>query len=389
MLDLSRLLRGRRGPAPGGALQGMLAGGALLLVAVGLQLWNEGRTYRREALLADAGASVVMLATPSAMPENDGRLVHVVGDARASAPVVDETFGIEVEGLALRRHVEMYQWREKKTESESNGRKTFSYNYDRVWTNEAIDSDRFTGKAEHVNPGSMPFDEATVASDEVRVGELLVGPDALREIGGWRRMDAASLVLPPNMAVSFRPHDGWLVTSEAAGDPVIGDVRVRFEVMPPGQVSILARQQQGSLVPYENDVGEELLLAGRGKASANELLASAANSNKRAAWAIRFAGFVLAWVGFGLMFRPLTLLADVVPVLGRIAGIGTAIVAGALALALSALAIGGGWMWQRPWLLVAIVALAVVAVAWLLRRRAAPASPMPRSMPPPPPPAAS
>jgi hypothetical protein len=390
MIDLSRLLRARRAPGSGGVLKGVLAGGVMLLVAIGLQVWNEARTYRRDALLSDAAATALTLRTPVSAPANDGRLVHVSGEARASTPVTDPTFGIEIDGLALRRRVEMYQWRERRTETESNGRKNVSYNYDREWTNDTIDSDRFNARQGHDNPGRIPFDEAAVTADDVRVGDLRLGADVLGEIGGWKTLDASTLVLPPNMAVSFRPHAGWLNTGDTPDTPAVGDVRVRFDVMPPGAVSILARQQDGVLVPYRSEDGEELLLAARGEASASELLATAANSNTRVAWAVRVGGFMLAWVGFGLLFRPLTLLADVVPVFGRIAGVGAAIVSGLLAMGLSAMAIGGGWLWQRPWLLAALVVLGMIAAAFAVRRRSpTPASAGAPGVPPPPPPPAA
>src|SRR5690606_10567578 len=131
------------------------------LLAIGLQFWNEGRTVRRDALLGEAGAQLVVLGSSTPVPANEGSLVHVGGRAAASTPVQDAEFGVKLDALALRRRVEMYQWREKRDRREEKlaggGTRTVTeYRYEGHWNDDAVDSSRFGQRAGHENPGPLP-----------------------------------------------------------------------------------------------------------------------------------------------------------------------------------------------------------------------------------------
>jgi hypothetical protein len=380
----------------GGAVKGLIAGLVLLVVSVGVQFWNEGRTVKRDAALGEGRSTVQASADARPAPPLEGRLVHAIGEASAAAPVADAEFGVQLPALALRRRVEMYQWRERREQREEKQigggtRKITEYRYEKDWDDEEIDSSRFEQRQGHDNPGALPYSSQTWRAERVTLGGYVLGPDVAGEIGGWDEVPTASLVLPPNLAASFRPSGSWLVTSAEPARPDIGDVRVRFEIVPAGVVSVVARQQGESLVTHTTSGGETLALVERGRHDAAALFDSAASANSTLAWILRGAGFALAWVAFSLLLKPLVVVADVLPVLGRVAGFGTGIVAGVLAALTSLMAIGGGWLWNRPWLLGLALAAIVALVVWALRgRRGAPAAAMPMaSTPPPPPPPAS
>lgn len=379
------------------SLKGIVAGLVILAVAVVLQFWNEGRTLKREQTLVEGRAQVVEVAAASPARENDGRLVYVHGQASAGAPLADETFGVEQQALALRRHVEMYQWAEKKQtreEKQAGGgtREVTTYSYEQRWDDEPIDSSGFREAGAHPNPGEMPYRDESWRAADIRLGGFRLGGEAAADLGGWDDLAANQVQLPPNLAASFRSEGQWFVSSEDAAKPAIGDLRVRFEIIPEGPLSLVARQQEGVLDTWTSSRGGELLMVERGKVSAQALFDDEASSNETAGWALRAAGFVLGWIGFGLILRPFSVLADVVPVLGRLVGAGLGFVSGLLAAGLSIVAIASGWLWYRPWLL-GLVALVVVAlIAWLVMRRSraratvADGAYVPASPPPPPPP---
>lgn len=378
----------------GGALKGLLVGLLLLVLSIVLQFWNEGRTVARDAALAEGRSTVQPVAAARPAAQHEGALVHVSGEAAATRPVRDEEFGVDVPALALRRRVEMYQWHEKTSRREEKqiggGTRTVTeYRYEKQWDDDAIDSSRFEQAAGHANPGPLPYAGQTWRADEVRLGGYTLAPDVAAEIGGWEDVPAARISLPPNLAASFRAAGDWFVTSADATQPAIGDVRVGFEMLPAGPVSVVARQQDGRLVTHATASGGELVLVERGVHSAAALFDAEAERNSVLAWVLRGVGFVLAWIGFNLLLRPLVVLADVLPLLGRLVGFGGALVSGVLAGLTSLIGIGGGWLWHRPWLL-GIVLLAVVSgVVWLVRtRRATPNGATPggaTTMPPPPP----
>lgn len=382
----------------GGALKGLLGGVVLLAVSIGLQFWNEGRTVQRDAALAEARAEV---RTAGAAPVAglEGRLVHVSGDASAATPVSDEAFGVNAPALALRRRVEMFQWREKRDRREEKqvggGTRTVTeYRYETRWDDELVDSAEFQRSEGHENPATMPYASEVRRADGVRLDGYALDPAIAAQIEGWERMPLASIELPANLAASFRADDEWFTTSANPDDPQVGDLRVRFDLLPAGAVSVIARQQGGALVPHQTSKGETLALVERGRHDAGGMLAAEGARNSRLGWILRGVGFVLAWVGFAVMFRPLVVLADVLPILGRLAGFGTFVLSGLLAMMLSLLGIGGGWLWHRPWLLGLVLLALAAGVVWLLRLRRGTAPPAiapvassgPR-MPPPPPPA--
>jgi hypothetical protein len=299
---------------------------------------------------------------------------------------------VSLPALALRRRVEMYQWVEKqdkrKEKQVGGGERTITeYRYEKRWEDEAIDSSRFERRSGHENPGSFPYRDADWRASDVRVGAYALAPELVREIDGWERVATEKVVLPPNLAASFRADGSWFTTSQERGSPAVGDVRVRFDSIPAGTFSIVAAQRANTLLPHRNG-DDELAIIERGAHGASAMFDRASRSNSRTGWALRFAGLVIAWVGFGVLLRPLVVLADVVPLLGRLAGFGTFAVSGVLAALFSVLGVGGGWLWSRPWLLGAMLLGVFALVAWLIwrarQKTISPPAP-PVSMPPPPP----
>ena len=168
----------------------------------------------------------------------------------------------------------------------------------------------------------------------------------------------------------------------------MGDVRVRFDYIPEGPLSVIARQQGDTLATHVTAGGDELLLVESGTMDANAMFDAEGSRNSTAAWFIRVAGFVIAWIALRILLKPLVVMADVVPFAARIVGFGTGLVSFLVAALLSVLAIGSGWLWYRPWLLVIFIGVIAAAIVWLFRgMRDVPVAPAATMPPPPPPPA--
>ena len=377
----------------GTAFKQMFVGLLMLVLALAVQFWNEGRTLKRDNALAEGRAQVVTVDAATLDAGREGKLVHVSGGATAGAAVGDPAFGVALPALALRRIVQMYQWKEKRETKEERtaggGKRTITeYRYSTEWDDDAVDSSDFR-ESGHDNPGPLPYANETWRASPIRVGAFELSEQAAEEIDGWDRVAPDRVQLPPNLAASFRLDDGWYVTSAEPAAPEIGDVRVRFDYIPEGVVSVVARQQGNVLAPHATSRGDELLLVESGAMDAPAMFAAEGSRNSMAAWALRIGGFVIAWVAFGILLKPLVVMADVVPIAGRIAGFGVGLVSFVLALIVSVLAIGSGWLFYRPWAMVILAGLFAVALLWLLRgKRDVAAPPPPPSVVPPPPPAA-
>ncbi|MBD8526580.1 TMEM43 family protein [Pseudomarimonas arenosa] len=371
-----------------GAFFGILFGLIFVAGAAALQFWNEGRTLRQARLLEAGRQDVVELSAMGAESRRAGGLAYVHGELRADGQRLDPEFNQVAEGLGLRRRVEMFQWKERKETKEETsvgGSKTTRtrYYYEQVWDDELIDSDRFQEAAGHQNPERMPFESQTWKVEKASLADLQVEPEVLSEVGGWRPMAPQADRLPGNLAASLGVEADRLTTVN--GEPQIGDVRIHFERLPDGPVSVVGRVQGDRLGVERRELGELLLLE-RGEHSAEQLFSAAESRNSGLGWAIRVGGFVLMWIGFGMVFGPLAVFADILPFLGRLTRMVTGLISGVLAGLISFVAIASGWLYHRPWLLGLIVIAIAGLIAWigLRARKPTPLAP-PSSMPPPPP----
>ncbi len=171
--------------------------------------------------------------------------------------------------------------------------------------------------------------------------------------------------------------EGLLYAAEQPATDTIGDMRVRFEVVRPQTVRVVAGQMTGNLVPHQTRAGDPLAFLQGGMQSAESMFATAVAANVRMTWILRFVGFFVMFAGFGMVFKPLAVLADVLPFLGDIMRLGTGMLAGVLACSLSLTTIANGWIFFRPVLGVLLLAVAIGALVLVKRmaKKCAPAQP--------------
>ena len=368
------------------AVAGIVIGILLVGGAGVLQFWNEGRTLRQQQML-EAGRAEVVSIRASAASDYGNRLVHLSDELDAEGQLVDPEFNQLADGLGLRRKVEMFQWRERKEtreETSVGGSKTTRtiYRYEQDWDDDLIDSSRFAEPEGHGNPQAMPFQGREWRAETVRLGGLDLAPAVINAVDGWRPMAVQSDRLPANLAATFSVDDGVLTT--VSGSPRIGDLRVRFMRLPEGPLSVVARLSGNELQPDLRDQGS-LLLVERGQHSAQVLFDRAESRNAGIGWMLRLAGFVVMWVGFGLVLAPLAVFADVIPAFGRLTRWLSALIGGVLSALISFVAIASGWLYHRPWLLGLLLIAIAAGLAWLLLRRKAQVQPPPPPAPAPPP----
>ncbi|MBW2455788.1 MAG: TMEM43 family protein [Deltaproteobacteria bacterium] len=372
----------------GNSIKSVLFGLLMFFGAFPLLWWNEGRAVKVAQSLDEGAGAVVAVGTDGVESENDGELVHVSGLARSEDLLRDVDFGVTRKGIKLIRSVEMYQWtesvertRRKKTGGKEETRTT--YRYKRSWSSEPIDSSGFTDAKGHGNP-AMRFQQATRLAPNVTLGAFSLPPELVTQITGEAivPLDEAALAkLTPALQQRTGVHEGAFhhrptataATFDAAL-PEIGDYRIRFSALEAAEVTIVAKQSGSSLRAYETKAGEDLLMLKMGSHSAEQMFASAVAQNVALTWGLRGGGLLLMLIGLGLVFRPIAVVADVVPLFGELLRIGAFFVALALALPLTILTIAIAWVVARPLigaaLLVAFVLLIAGLVLLVRKRRA-------------------
>ncbi len=391
----------------GSSIKGVLVGVVLFLISLGLLWWNEGRTVKTTKSLNEGAAAVVSVPAEPVDPSYDGRLVHTSGRAQVDGSISDPLFGVSAEAIKLRRQVEMYQWqededREKRKKTGGGTETVTTYSYRKTWSEGLINSGGFKRPEGHENPDRMPYDSATFTAGEVRVGGYNLSPGLVEKISEWERYRLDSV--PPGVAgqrpqgapatgedgmTGFELVDGGLYRGADPNDPEIGDLRVQFRVVWPTDVSIVAEQTGHTFRPYQTEAGRRLEMLETGMVPADAMFEAAQKRNTTLTWVLRFVGFLVMFLGITLVFRPLVVVADVIPVLGNLLGLGVGVFAGFIAAILSFVVIALAWIAFRPVLGIALllVALVLIVLAVMAARRRKVSAAGGAPPPPPPPPA--
>lgn len=364
----------------GESVKGIVIGLILIPCAFVLLSWNEERSADRASALATAAAVVVTAQAERVDAANDGALVHVMGRAVTDDVVRDPDFGVDVNALKLVRSVEMFQWRESTTqevkEKLGGGTETVTTtSYTREWASDLADSSAFRQPRGHENPRVMPFFDATHLAGRVTLGAFRLPDDMVDSLDEERPVPLAQSVPAPPAEIAGRPariSGNEFYLGDSPDRPAVGDLRIAFTMVPPVDVSLVARQHRDTFMPYATPTGEVQLIE-TGLKGPEALFRTAESENALLTWALRIAGFCLMFFGFKLTFAVIEVAASFIPPLGWLTGGILSVVAGVLALVLSLGTIGTAWLAQRPLAAAGVgaVVLAVVAGIWLLRRRAA------------------
>jgi hypothetical protein len=348
----------------GSAFMGILVGLILLPVAGFLLFWNEGRAVQTARSLAE-GAGLVQSASPERPdPALEGRLVHVAGPVSAAAVPRDADLNVTPQPGTIRlvRRVEMYQWQEQ-TSSETRtrmggGQETVTtYSYRRVWAEGRIDSSRFRQPDGHQNP-------------EPRYQTRAFNADRVM-LGGFRISDAQVNQIPAttSLAVPGGHADGGRYIGQNPESPRVGDLRITWQVARPDALSVIGAQVGDGFGPYATRAGDRLFMIEAGRVPAAAMFQQAEADNVTLTWILRLVGTVVMFVGFLIIFNPLKVLADVIPFIGSIVGFGTGLLAAVLTLVLAPATIAIAWLFYRPLVGIAILALGIALAYGLTRLR--------------------
>lgn len=367
----------------GGAVMGVLVGLVMVPGSMVLLFWNEGRAVKDMKTLAEGRGQVVSISADAVDPAREGKLVHLGGLATTDETLTDPATGVSAQGIRLGREAEMYQWKEKKesrTRSKVGGgsETETTYDYEKAWLPKLESSNDFKHAAGHENPGSMPIEGASFVAEQVTLGAFELSGELVSQIGGEKPMGLAQV--PSGLQID-RPaqiHDGRIYLGETPSAPQVGDVRIGYELVEPARISVVARQEGRRLVTHRTQVGGTIALVEMGDRSAEAMFEAAETRSAILTWVLRGVGALLVFIGVGIILKPISVFADVLPIMGRMAGCASFLVALPTSIALSTLTIGVAWIFFRPLLgilLFTVAALMAGAVlALVLRSRGAKAA---------------
>lgn len=379
----------------GQSIKSVLVGLVFFVAAFPLLFWNESRAVQTARSLKEGAGAVVSVPADKVDPANEGRLVHVSGPVTAEGALTDEQFGVSAEALKLVRRVEMYQWTEKKSSEEQKklggGSETVTtYDYQKEWSDEAVDSAAFEQPGGHENPGAFPVESQTLTAEPITLGAFTLSAEQVEKLGGEVDLpvgEEQAAAVPDEQKEGLQLDNGRFYLGENPASPKIGDARISFQVVNPGPRSLVARQVGDTFEAYPTQAGDDILLLEEGTKSAAAMFQTAQDANRTLTWILRAVGFIVMFLGLLLIFKPIAVFADVVPLVGTILGAGLGLFSFLTALFLSLVTIAISWIFVRPLLGLLLLAVALGAIAWLIsvgvkkkKARAATAA-----VPPPPP----
>jgi len=374
------------------AIVGVLTGVVLVFVSIGVLFWNEGRAVTTARSLSEGAAAVISVPPATVNPANEGKLVHVAGDLKLAGPVADPEFGMSATAIKLVRKVEMYQWKEeskqeKKTNVGGSQDTVTTYTYVREWSERRNDSSRFKQPGGHANP-EMRYSSRQNVAQTASLGAFQLTQETLGQVGGGVRLpveQAQLQALRQRLGGNVHLRDGTIYIGFDPDSPRIGDLRVSFEQVTSPQLTVVARQAASGFGRYQTKAGDQLMIVAKGVVPAAQLFSEAQSANSTLTWILRGVGAVAMFVGFGLFFRPLGVLGDVLPILGDVIRMGTGFIAGVLTLLLATMTIAIAWLYYRPLVGIAVLVVGIGGTVGLTmlakKRRAARSGPMPAPAP--------
>ena len=339
-----------------------------------LLFWNEGRTVRTAKSLAEGARAVVSISADKVDPANEGKLVHMTGEATTTETLSDPEFGVSVPAIKLERRAEMYQWKEDSTShttSNSGGgtETTTTYSYSLVWSPLLIDSSSFKEHNSHQNPPKMPVKSQTETAKIVTLGAFTFSAaqmDMLNKVEDFNLDEEAAAASPAVTKADFKFNDGGYYKGADPSSPAVGDVRVAFQVVRPAAVSIVARQTGDTFEPFQAKAGDSILLVTYGTLGADSMFHSEEESNSILAWVLRFMGFFMMVLGIFMVFRPFAAIANIFPFFGTLVGAGILLFAALLGTCLTFVTIAVSWLYFRPLFGIGLLVFAAGGIGGLI-----------------------
>lgn len=332
-----------------GAFAGFIIGLLMVPGSIALHAWNEYRTIHRTHGLQEAQRDVVSIEPEQRSTDQDGKLVHLSGESRTEAILTDEEFAISQNAVHLRRTVEMYQWTEDKEERDDHT----TYNYQLEWKEGRVDSDSFNRRSGHENP--IPkFASRSSSAKRVDVGLFHLNNELRDQMQNWQPVDFGETSITetrPNDSERFTTYENvfyWSESSPRPDSPQIGDLKISFDKVTPGDVSFVAKLAGETFETYRTSNGEPIERLYDGILGVEEVFANLKSENTILAWMLRGLGALLCVIGVLLIFGPVQKMFSWIPYVGDFTGglffLAALLIGGAISLT----TISISWIAVRP-----------------------------------------
>lgn len=260
---------------------------AVIFMAIGAALvvinW---RAIRRDSnALSEAAQNYVEVSASNISNENEGKLVTFNG-AITGTKASDGDLNISSDGFKLKRIVETYQWVED-CDSNSTGEKACSY--DKEWRSGLVDSSSFEDTS-YSNPKTLRYEDATFYSNDAKVGGYSLPSKLLEKYVGYKDLELSEAMVADNYDLTAQ--GGYLTNANDISKPHVGDYRIKYQYAEFGDVTVMAKQVDKAVAPYETNDGEIFYIKS-GKMNGEEMIANVKKGSNTFRWVVLAIGAVL------------------------------------------------------------------------------------------------
>lgn len=310
--------------------------------------------------LSEAKGMVVPVNADPVLPHNEGKLIHVIGQTKTPEMLSDPLFGVSVNAVYLDRIVEMFQWEE---ETITQSGKPDEYRYREVWSEHLIDTTRFADTS-YKNPISLPYKSKQFKAKQVLLGAFRLSDSFINKISYYTEYELSEKnfkLMDARVQSNFRLHGHEYITGDPY-NPKVGDIRIRYSVIKPWQVSVIGKQSGNKIVPYETERGNITLLE-MWDISHEQMFLNAKKQKQTSRWLTRLLLGLLMWGGFCMLISPLRILHFVSPLFGNIVSGSLIFISFFVSCLLVAIATGIAWLFYKPLIGFGLIVLSVVGLA--------------------------
>jgi hypothetical protein len=347
----------------GNSFKGIIGGIVAIIIGVILLWWNEGNNVKNIKTTNEMSEQVIDVTSDKVDAANEGKLVATHGKLINEETLTDKTFNVSILTPKMTRVVEMYQWVEK-SEEDSDGNTTYSYS--KEWSSDIVDSSSFH-KNGYDNPKTKPYEDTVLYSSNVTVGAFVLSSNQIEMLstdGVFTDYDNETL-----NSLGYSKNGNYITNSSNFDNPNIGDVRIVINYNTSSDVSILAVQTGNTFTDFVSSVGKTHNRIMDGVHSGKDIINAIVKENKILKWALRLFGTLLCIIGVATIFKPLSTLANFVPILGGLVDMAVGLVSLISGLALSLVVIAIAWIRFRPLVGIALLLVVGVLVFFLIKKK--------------------
>lgn len=347
------------------SLSGTIFGLILFLLSFVILWWNEGNNVAQIYKANFMAKNAIEISADQINRENDNKLVQLSGKALTDATLTDGIITVP-NAFALSRTVEMYQWEENvdtETNDEVGGSttETKKYTYNKVWSQNAIDSNDFK-KAGYINP-KFPFVSEDLFAESGKLGEFKLTSKQSNAMSEYFEYNN----LPQKC--EYKIYNGQYYKGQNPENPNIGDIRISYEYVPSGvNISIIGQQKSDDTLTNMVLKDSSVYLQQSGLKTKDEMINSFRQGNKMFTNIVRLVGWLIMFIGLNLLINPLITIFNILPLLSGVVGFLSRGLMLLVSLALSLLTIAIAWFAYRPLLSISLLII-ICGIIYLIKTK--------------------